>query len=192
MGGFGSGERWRKKRTVEGCWSLDTTTFRRWGWLGSPGSRAGTLGWGAATGGRYEAEVRYELEIGENAGSVRLRYEPTRIPGEPLDYRVPLVATPCRLGGRRWWFVCPLTRDGQGCGRRARKLFLVGRYFGCRACHDLTYRSRQRSDARAYALARRGVDAIRPTRGQKVGDLGVMMHALTILQKRYARPLRFR
>lgn len=152
MGGYGSGERWQKKRTVEGCWFLDTTTFRRWGWFGSPDSRAGTLGWGAVTGGRHEAEVRYELEIGEDAGSVRLRYELTRSPRESLDYRVPLVTTPCRLGGRRWWFVCSLVRNGQGCGRRARKLFLVGRYFGCRACHDLTYRSRQRSDARAYSL----------------------------------------
>ena len=32
---------------------------------------------------------------------------------------------------------------------------------------------------------------IRPTKWKKVGDLGVMMEALTILQKRYARPLRF-
>ncbi len=73
-----------------------------------------------------------------------------------------------------------------------RKLYLAGRYFGCRHCHDLTYRSRQRSDRRAYALARRGVGAIRPTQWKTVGDLGVMMQALDILQKRYARPLRFR
>ncbi len=47
----------------------------------------------------------------------------------------------------RWWFACPLVVNGRACGRRVRMLYLPpnGRYFGCRGCHDLTYRSCQES-----------------------------------------------
>ncbi len=31
------------------------------------------------------------------------------------------------------------------CGRRVGKLYLAGRYSGCRACHGLTYASRNES-----------------------------------------------
>ncbi|MBN9517003.1 hypothetical protein J0H58_00560, partial [bacterium] len=143
----------------------------------------------AAPPWRQASEVGCELDVADDGGALRLRYE-AAASSERLDYPVALVTTPCRYGGLRWWFVCPLARGDTGCGRRARKLYLKGRYFGCRDRHGLTYRSRQRSDARAYALARRGLDAIRPSRWKKVGDLGVMMAALTMLRKRYARPPR--
>lgn len=192
MGGLGSGERWRKKRTVEGCRCLDTTTFRRWGWFGSPGSRSGTLGWGAVKDGRHEAEIGYDLFVGEGSGSVRLRYALPADPSAAIDYSVRLLTTPCHLGGRRWWFGCPLSRDGVACGRRVRKLYLVGRYFGCRRCHGLTYTSTQQSDARVYSLARAGLDVIGDLRGHSVAELGVTLRALTILKTRFDRPSRLR
>ncbi len=190
MGGYGSGARWRKKRAAETCLSIDTADLRRRGWL-APGTRAERVTWPAAPPWRQASEVECELDVADRGGTLRLRYEAVAS-GERLDYPVALVTTPCRYGGLRWWFVCPLARGDAGCGRRARKLYLKGPYFGCRHCHDLTYRCRQRSDARAYDLARRGLDAIRPTKWKSVGDLGVMMAALTILQKRFDRPLRSR
>lgn len=183
MGGYGSGQRSRKKRTADGCLAIDAADLRRRGWL-SAGTRSGELTWPAVFPWQQASTVTCDLTVVEAGGEMRLRYAPARDPGAALDYRVPLVTTPCRLGGRRWWLICPLARGDAACGRRVRKLYLAGRYFGCRHCHDLTYRSRQRSDARAYALARRGVYAIHPTRWKKVGDLGVMMQALDILQKR--------
>ena len=60
---------------------------------------------------------------------------------------VPLSATEPHLGGRRWWLLCPYpTADGQPCWRRVRVLYRPQRAapFGCRHCHRLTYRSRQR------------------------------------------------
>ncbi len=41
--------------------------------------------------------------------------------------------------GKRWCFICP------ACRRRARKLYLApaSRFFRCRVCSDLTYRSCQ-------------------------------------------------
>lgn len=65
---------------------------------------------------------------------------------QSFDYPVRLVATDCNFGGKRWWFICPLTKNGVLCGRRCSILYLPGDYyyFGCRICYELTYESRQR------------------------------------------------
>jgi len=54
---------------------------------------------------------------------------------------------PRNFGGKRWWFHCPLIKDGQICNRRVGRLYLPsgGHYFGCRHCYDLTYPSCQNS-----------------------------------------------
>jgi hypothetical protein len=64
-----------------------------------------------------------------------------------MEYRVELTRTPCAYGGGRYWFLCPLTKDGVYCGNRVGKLYLPrrGRFFGCRECYDLTYESCQKS-----------------------------------------------
>jgi|SRR5215467_653180 len=56
------------------------------------------------------------------------------------------------LGRRRYWFSCPLKRNGFVCGRRIEKLYLPpnDHHFGCRHCHDLTYRSSQVKSLRPY------------------------------------------
>ena len=110
-------------------------------------------------------------------------------PGEDLDYPVRLVTTRCHLGGARWWFVCPLARDGAVCGRRVRKLYLRHRYFGCRHCHDLTYKSCQESDGRVYAALRGGLDLGRFDRPDRMSitQLGLALKVLTVEQKRLDR-----
>ena len=76
---------------------------------------------------------------------VRLNYAITDRQGKstPYDNEVSLITTPCNLGGVRYWFVCPLCKDGVYCGRRVGTLYLasVGNYFGCRHCYDLSYGS---------------------------------------------------
>jgi hypothetical protein len=69
---------------------------------------------------------------------------------------VNLVAERTRFGGTRWLFVCPLVVNGVACRRRVANLYLPpgGRYFGCRACHNLTYSSAQTHDKRVDALWR--------------------------------------
>ncbi len=78
---------------------------------------------------------------------VKLNYTITdRNSGEKTDYdyKVQLTTTPCRYGGVRYWFICPLNINGVYCGRRVGTLFLApgGRYFGCRHCYNLSYESR--------------------------------------------------
>jgi hypothetical protein len=74
-----------------------------------------------------------------------------------VEIPIRLQATFPLLGGRRWWFTCPLIVNGRACHRRAGKLFLPpgARYFGCRHCHNLTYESSQdaHKEERLFAWA---------------------------------------
>jgi hypothetical protein len=77
---------------------------------------------------------------------IRLKYTVTDRSGEKTDYnyKVRLTTTPCNFGGVRYWFICPLSRSGVYCGKRAGKLYLPPSryYFGCQHCYDLSYGSR--------------------------------------------------
>lgn len=142
MGGYGSG-RWHnhtKKRVVEDCLSISIThlcregilerqTVGRWVWRG----RGSSIG----------------IAVNRQGGnpSLRLQYV---VNGSPIDETVWLLMTRHHRGGVRWWFLCPLSVSGKPCRRRIEKLYLPpgATYFGCRHCHDLSYRSRQEYDQR--------------------------------------------
>jgi len=53
-----------------------------------------------------------------------------------------IVSTDCNFGGKRYWFKCSISINGQYCGRRIRILYRCGDFFGCRHCFNLTYSSR--------------------------------------------------
>jgi hypothetical protein len=153
MGGSGSGAHyyhwWRgtKKTVVEHCRQLDAVRFTREGVLRAGAWSAGSwCWWRDAERTEKEASVCYEVDTTAEPPWLRLSYN-IKATGDELDYRVGLVATRPRFGGLRWWFICPLSVNGQECDRRVRKLYLPpgGRYFGCRHCHELTYTSCQES-----------------------------------------------
>jgi hypothetical protein len=188
VGGMNSGTRWSKKGTVEGRHALDTSDLKKWNLLvPSDAPRAGSFTWrrGGADDGP-SSSVSYLLTVWPSGGALRLMYS-MKSANADLDYSVRLVTTPCRLGGARRWFVCPLVNNGIACNRRVRKLYLSGRYFGCRHCHRLVYRSSQESDSRVYALARAGLDAMPRIEGASVTQLGLALRALTLLEKRSKR-----
>src|SRR5262249_53405882 len=114
----------------------------------------GFLTWAAGTNG--ESTIGYEVYTHDGADSwLRLQYT-FNATGAAEDYRVSLTTTRPWFGGLRWWFVCPMVVDGRPCNRRVGKLYLppCGRYFGCRHCYRLTYRSAQEHDKRVDALRR--------------------------------------
>jgi hypothetical protein len=83
---------------------------------------------------------------------VRLKYSTTQLDGERRDssYWIQLVTTPQPFGGRRWWFLCPLT------GRRATKLHLPegALTFSSRQAYRLAYAcQREPSHERALRCA---------------------------------------
>lgn len=150
MGGSGSGRwRWHDKRTtVEECLILSACKLARDGVIAQTAG-AGALCWTNTATGQRTATLGYSRECQNGLVVLRLRYTVTRRGGEPVDVEelIWLQTTPSAVGGRRWWFTCPLVVNGRSCGRRVGKLYLPSgtRYFGCRHCHDLSYTSCQES-----------------------------------------------
>ena len=129
MGGMGSGRpgMWA---TVEGCRSLRldvNAVIRRVREQLPAGAavtvlRTGPIRWGWQVHGE-NAGIHYvlvTLELGEWDGSARLQYDITHSSRRtgPQDQTVDMEATPCRFGGRQWWWRCRAT------GRRCAKLYL--------------------------------------------------------------------
>ena len=149
MGGYGSGRRWGAfvKQTVESCLQLDVNKLARDGLI-RRAHATGTLTWTNTATGEGTASAGFRLEpVGDYYGLIfRLIYAVT-VRGDKHDVDEPIRLTTTRphFGGVRWWFCCPLIVDGVPCGRRVGKLYLppLARYYGCRHCHDLTYRSAQ-------------------------------------------------
>jgi hypothetical protein len=186
---MGSGWQKSRKPVADVCLTIDTADLRRWNML-VPGTtrRSGWLSWHRGGEKDPSSSVSYVLTVGDGAGTLRLLYRVGE-PAASLDYPVRLVSTGCHLGGVRWWFLCPLSVNGVACGRRARKLYLHGRYFGCRRCHGLTYQSSRESDRRVYAALRGGlgVGALADPARMSVAQLGFALKVLTFEQKRLDR-----
>jgi hypothetical protein len=151
VGGFGSGSYHRfggSKDRVEDCLFLDVRSCWRDGWLKS-GTDFTTTWW------RYRREYSIRVRVLGNAGAERARaveLSYSRGPEgrkEDVSYAVPLSWTPCNFGGWRPWFVCPGLVEGVSCSRRVAKLYLKGRHFLCRHCHDLAYSSQQEAHRNA-------------------------------------------
>lgn len=79
----------------------------------------------------------------KNKEYVKLQYNYTEMNGgkSEMDYRVPLTTTPCNFGGVRYWFVCPLSKNGLYCGRRVGVIYSIGKWFGCRHCGEIAYQT---------------------------------------------------
>jgi len=160
MGGSGSGRYWwDKKTTVEDCLHLAARRLVKQRLLYLGIHTFGTLTWTKTATGEEISSCGYEINtLSEYASWLRLYYKLTRS-GEELDYRIYPQTTRPHYGGVRWWFACPLVSNGRPCNRRVGKLYLPpgGRYYGCRHCYDLTYKSCQEShkfDALFASIAR--------------------------------------
>lgn len=159
MGGYGS-TRWRwhdKKHTTDDCRHLSIFDLKRENLLIPGRVRSGSWVWSNRLTGERRSSIGYELNLKDGASFLRLHYTQTSgWTGEKtdVDYSVPIVKTPCNFGGHRFWFICPVSVNGRYCGRRVGKLYLApgSRYFACRHCQDLTYRSSQESSPTINAL----------------------------------------
>ena len=112
-----------KKTTVEGCKSISTTFLKQHGYL--CGVRWGSIRW--TRGEQETGSVSFVVSVQDWTGEIRFQYTQTQNYSgekESLDYPVRLTATPCRYGGKRWWFICPLIKNGYTCNRRVLKLYL--------------------------------------------------------------------
>mgnify|MGYP000210929432 CR=1 FL=1 len=143
MGGYGSGRfNWHQKATtVEESKEISITDFMKRGAFEENQLVKGSIKWksgstiGIATkqldNGRLYLELNYRFQDSD----------------EEIKIPISFTKTKPHFGGVRWWFICPLTVNGRSCFRRVSKLYLPPgeKYFGCRLCHRLTYKSCQES-----------------------------------------------
>ena len=126
---------YHKKATVEE--SLDVTVFQlKDRGMFNDGHTAAVIEWRMKNTGK-ESRITIEVNVlGEPYA--RFMYGISGRDGNtiPYDSRISLTTTPCNLGGKRYWFLCPT------CSRRVGGLYLApGEHcFKCRICNNLTYR----------------------------------------------------
>ena len=159
MGGYGSGwHRYDKRQCVEDGLTLRASGYKP---FVAEAHAEGCLVGGRSTWGRagqvtdrigftYTPEAADLDGLAEAGGGIAGRVELTydcikEAERESVTYPLAVEVRPCRFGGWRVYVRCPLSRNGQACGRRCEKVYLPpgARYFGCRTCHRLTYRSAQ-------------------------------------------------
>jgi hypothetical protein len=136
-----------KKDTVEDCSSISISFLRKLGYLS--GFPSGRIVW-RNRDGKETASMGATVSMSGGEGHMRFWHtmmDQTTGKETRCDYKFELVTTPCNLGGVRWWFICPLSRNGVYCGRRVGKLYCPpgGKYYGCRHCYSLSYESRNES-----------------------------------------------
>jgi hypothetical protein len=106
----------------------------------------GTMTWTSRNfGEEHKSSVGIAVTVNDTVNQLRIHYTQTeRDTGEKkdFDYNIPLTSTPCRYGGKRWWFTCPWYKNGVYCGKRVGTIYKNGDYFACRHCYNLTYASR--------------------------------------------------
>lgn len=153
MGGMGSG-RYGGRPVVEDALALDLTVLLRKKLISPSSTIASSLHWRNARTGSETASIGYSCRMSDDAGTFVADYAVTRR-GErvPISISIGLVSTPQPFGGRRWFFVCPVT------GRRVAKLFKPpgGDRFASRQAWRLAYRSQRetpfdRACSRAWGL----------------------------------------
>jgi len=149
------GWRWNKKNTVEGCKFISTSFLKKYGYF--CGWKTGGMKWTNGMGEEVSS-IGFWVSVEGLSGEIHFQYSQMQKNSnekESLDYPVRLTATTCHFGGKRWWFICPLIKEGIACDRRVLKLYLGGeKYFGCRHCYDLTYKSVQEHDKRIDYLVK--------------------------------------
>ena len=154
MGGYSSGKtRTRNRGTVEGTLRLDMPLLRRLGFLRPGAITTGPVSW--TRGGEPAGSITLKVDLSslDDAHAV-LTYTAD---GKPTVQRVQLVAEPCRFGGYRFYWLCPVMT-----WRRCAMLAYGAGRFASRQAQRLTYatqsedtldrlrRARDKAEARAW------------------------------------------
>lgn len=94
--------------------------------------------------GSETARINYNISPITSNSFIELLYKIRRRNDEewrPIEQKIQLESVQCHFGGKRWYFRCGLSRNGQYCGRRVAVLYQTENYFRCRHCADLSYES---------------------------------------------------
>lgn len=112
--------------------------LRRYGYLSTGGSGGGITWTGRYSGTKTTIYLRTQFSDGAYL-QLNYEYSDRYTSGETrVDCRIHFTSTPCRYGGKRYWFLC-------SCGRRVGVLYRYGKDFVCRHCCHLAYESQNLS-----------------------------------------------
>src|SRR3990167_10252510 len=129
------------KAIAEQSNSLSIFWLKKNGYL-EGGWRSGGIKWTYGVSGN-ESNISFFVFLhGEASDCIKLKYTHTDRWSEKkseMFFEVLFTSTSCNYSGKRYWFICPLTKNGQYCGRRVGMLFSIGKWFGCRHCGDICY-----------------------------------------------------
>ncbi len=102
-------------------------------WIATHYNRAGTyaIQWSRVGDGAPRGSITITV-IPDHGVTLRYTIRGESVPESFVRWET----TAPHFGGLRYWWLCP------SCGRRCADLY-GGRYFLCRKCHDLTYRTAQ-------------------------------------------------
>lgn len=132
MGGTGSGAyRSTNVANVEDVLALDVRVLRRLGALVIGECIITDLRW--AMRGLSALEARLRADMRHDDGTINLR-------SVAVNQEIHLVATAAGFGGRRCYFLCPVS------GERSEVLYLVDGQFASRQGHRLTYSTQNMTD----------------------------------------------
>jgi len=178
MGGYGSGGRNDNGYgTVEGTRHLDVNVLRRNGVYHK--GRKGTIHWGDSDDQDTPC-IKFHM-VEDDVLVLTYNYRPHGGDWEDVEQPIRITGFPRHLGGQERYFVC----SAVGCGRRVEKLFGAGKYFACRHCYRLTYRSqRERGIDRVLSQ----MNQIRMSLGGEQGGTSVFM----LPRPRYMRHKRYK
>lgn len=124
------------KQELDYCKKVEISWLKKHDYLS--GWKSGSIEW---TNGYSGVKTSIGVTLSLEDKCVRFYYTTTYQNGEKkdFDYKVWLATTPCNYGGVRYWFLCPLVKNGVYCGKRVGVLYKGSDYFGCRACQNLVY-----------------------------------------------------
>lgn len=145
MGGSGSGTWYRhsKKDTTNDYYHWNIRNLVKGGFLQEGIRRSGTTTWSTIRMGitQLGSSVSFTVNPLDNDNKyVQVQYSNSKTK-EFFDYKISFTTTYPNYGGKRWWWICPITK----CGRRVGVLYLTNKYFACRHCLNLSYESQNES-----------------------------------------------
>jgi len=139
--------RWYSNKKTEADYlkKIEIWWLKKYGYL--QGYKYGGMKWTHPSG--KENSVSFAVSTTEESDSyiqfIYIQTDNSTREKKDFDYKVRLTTTPCNLGSKRFWFICPLVKNGVPCNKRIGVLYKDGDYFGCRHCYNLSYESRNLS-----------------------------------------------
>lgn len=150
MGGIGSGARRSTHvRNVEDAMALDIRALRRLGVLRSGECIIDDVHWSKSGLRIASARLRADLSDIERGGIVTIT---GMMPDGPVKQRIAVETLPSAYGGRRCYFICPVTAD------RCEVLYHSGGRFASRRANRLSYAVQSMAD---LSRARRKIAKLR-------------------------------